>query len=151
MYYGSVKTEFLPSLPGLSPGKLWCNMYCLAKVTLAFLEKDRQVKTCEFQIVIDNEKIVTSNKVKAEAIYLHKLDFGLFVAFDWTMEIEIINPNADSDCEMGYRDRKNGYYDKWYHYNRGDSGKAYDAGVKKCIEEGSAGDNLVFIEAFQPF
>jgi hypothetical protein len=32
------------------------------------------------------------------------------------------------DFENGQKDKKAGYYDKWYRWNRKDDGKAYDDG-----------------------
>ena len=37
-----------------------------------------------------------------------------------------------TDEQKGYTDRKAGYYDKWYRYNRADDGAAYDAGVMRA-------------------
>ena len=48
---------------------------------------------------------------------------------------------VEKDIVSGYNDRIVGYYDKWYRYNRQDSGRAYDKGVmlatksKKCVDE----------------
>lgn len=48
---------------------------------------------------------------------------------------------AKKDIENGFKDRKVGYYDKWYRYSRADEGRAYDEGVKlalsckDCVEE----------------
>lgn len=40
------------------------------------------------------------------------------------------NASYDADFKAGQRDKKAGYYDKWYRYNRRDDGEAYDAGFK---------------------
>ena len=37
---------------------------------------------------------------------------------------------ARKDIKKGYLDRKTGYYDKWYRYNRADEGRAYDLDSK---------------------
>ena len=39
---------------------------------------------------------------------------------------------AKKDEAAGYRDRKAGYYDKWYRYNRDDNGAAYDKGCVRA-------------------
>lgn len=49
------------------------------------------------------------------------------------------------DESYGYRDRKAGYYDKWYRYNRRDGGEAYDRGQKRAVRDG-APERVVFIE-----
>jgi len=46
----------------------------------------------------------------------------------------------EKDRRQGYKERKAGYYDKWYRYNRMDDGAAYDDGVKMAIDE--MGDNI---------
>lgn len=40
---------------------------------------------------------------------------------------------ATKDFINGYNERMVGYYDKWYRYNHADEGRAYDAGVKRAI------------------
>ena len=35
-----------------------------------------------------------------------------------------------NDFKAGQREKKAGYYDKWYRYNRKDDGAAYDDGFK---------------------
>lgn len=42
---------------------------------------------------------------------------------------------AEKDFLNGYKDRKVGYYDKWYRYSRLDEGRAYDLGVKEALKE----------------
>ena len=39
---------------------------------------------------------------------------------------------AQSDEDIGYRDRMAGFYDKWYRYHHSDNGAAYDKGVKRA-------------------
>ena len=53
---------------------------------------------------------------------------------------------AKKDMAAGYRDRKAGYYDKWYRYNRPDDGAAYDAGCVKAVNEGNVPDFFHIIE-----
>jgi hypothetical protein len=44
-----------------------------------------------------------------------------------------INQTNVNDFNCGKRDKKGGYYDKWYRYNRKDDGAAYDAGFKSIV------------------
>lgn len=53
---------------------------------------------------------------------------------------------AKKDEAAGYRDRKAGYYDKWYRYNRADNGAAYDKGCVRAVNEGKCADDFVLIE-----
>lgn len=48
---------------------------------------------------------------------------------------KITSANYEKDKQRGYEDRKIGYYDKWYRYNRLDEGKAYDEGVRLALKE----------------
>lgn len=41
-----------------------------------------------------------------------------------------MNQTNVNDFNSGKSDKKAGFYDKWYRYNRQDSGAAYDAGFK---------------------
>ena len=41
-----------------------------------------------------------------------------------------INQTNVNDFNSGKNDKKGGFYDKWYRYNRKDSGAAYDEGFK---------------------
>ncbi len=52
---------------------------------------------------------------------------------------------AAKDEAAGYRDRKAGYYDKWYRYNRLDDGAAYDKGVVRAVNEGNVPDDFTVI------
>lgn len=40
-----------------------------------------------------------------------------------------------SDYRMGYQDRMNHIYDKWYRYNRADDGAEYDRGVALFLNQ----------------
>jgi hypothetical protein len=40
-----------------------------------------------------------------------------------------------TDEQIGFNDRKAGYYDKWYRYNRADSGAAYDKGCTRAAAD----------------
>lgn len=53
---------------------------------------------------------------------------------------------AKKDEAAGYRDRKAGYYDKWYRYNRADNGAAYDRGCVRAVNEGKCTDDFCLIE-----
>jgi len=50
-----------------------------------------------------------------------------------------------ADYNAGKRDRKAGYYDKWYRWNRSDNGYAYDEGTKDAVLEG-CGEDFSIIE-----
>ena len=50
------------------------------------------------------------------------------------------------DEERGFKDRMNGYYDKWYRYNRRDEGAAYDKGVQRAVESGKCKGDVFIIE-----
>lgn len=50
------------------------------------------------------------------------------------------------DIEKGYKERKSGYYDKWYRYSRADEGAAYDAGVRLASEESGCSEEFHIIE-----
>ena len=50
------------------------------------------------------------------------------------------------DFQAGRRERIAGYYDKWYRYNRKDSGAAYDDGCKAAVESGKAKADVHIIE-----
>ena len=52
-----------------------------------------------------------------------------------------------SDEKKGYQDRKAGYYDKWYRYNRQDNGAAYDKGCLKAVNAGKCPEYFTLIEA----
>lgn len=41
-----------------------------------------------------------------------------------------MNQTNVNDFNSGKRDKKAGYYDKWYRYNRKDDGQAYDNGFR---------------------
>ena len=41
-----------------------------------------------------------------------------------------------TDEQRGYSDRVNGYYDKWYRYNRQDDGAEYDRGCRRARDSG---------------
>ena len=43
----------------------------------------------------------------------------------------MINQTTVNDFNAGKRDKRSGYYDKWYRYNRKDDGAAYDAGFSE--------------------
>ena len=51
-----------------------------------------------------------------------------------------------SDEKRGYSDRKAGYYDKWYRYNRADDGAEYDRGVRRAVD-GKCPEHFTLIEA----
>lgn len=71
----------------------------------------------------------------------------------WTLYGEAYKKNkaetAKKDEAAGYRDRKAGYYDKWYRYNRDDDGAAYDKGCVRAVNEGKCADNFVLIECVE--
>ena len=50
------------------------------------------------------------------------------------LDVEYLK-TLEKDIKAGYHDRKVGYYDKWYRYNRYDEGRGYDAGVRMAVEE----------------
>ena len=50
------------------------------------------------------------------------------------------------DITAGYKERKAGYYDKWYRYARADEGAAYDAGVRLAAEESECSEEFHIIE-----
>lgn len=56
---------------------------------------------------------------------------------------------AQKDEAAGYRDRKAGYYDKWYRYNRADNGAAYDRGCVRAVNEGKCADDFQIIECME--
>lgn len=56
---------------------------------------------------------------------------------------------AKKDEAAGYRDRKAGYYDKWYRYNRADNGAAYDSGCVRAVNEGKCADDFHNIECME--
>lgn len=60
------------------------------------------------------------------------------------VEVEV-DDTSNQDFEKGFRDRMAGYYDKWYRYNRQDSGQAYDRGVESAVETGRALPSCVII------
>jgi len=51
------------------------------------------------------------------------------------------------DEKRGYSDRKAGFYDKWFRYNRPDDGASYDIGCKKAVETGKCPDYFTLIES----
>lgn len=53
---------------------------------------------------------------------------------------------AEHDIQNGYKERKVGWYDKWYRYSRADEGRAYDEGVRMAVESGKAPDEYNIIE-----
>jgi uncharacterized protein with NRDE domain len=55
-----------------------------------------------------------------------------------------IQTQTYDDAYFGYNDAMSGYYDKWYRYNRKDSGKRYDDGIQAAIKQGAV--ILHFIE-----
>lgn len=55
--------------------------------------------------------------------------------------------NSMTDEQKGYADRLAGYYDKWYRYNRSDSGAAYDRGVVQAVNTGKCPMQFTLIEA----
>ena len=53
-----------------------------------------------------------------------------------------------NDFIHGYKDRINGYYDKWYRYNRQDDGAEYDRGCVQAISDGAVTtDQFTLIES----
>lgn len=56
---------------------------------------------------------------------------------------------AKKDELAGYLDRKAGYYDKWYRYNRADNGAAYDRGCVRAVNEGKCSDHFTIIECME--
>lgn len=54
--------------------------------------------------------------------------------------------NESKDFINGYWDRLNGFYDKWYRYNRADGGAEYDRGCMKAIETQKCPDHFALIE-----
>lgn len=54
-----------------------------------------------------------------------------------------------ADEHQGYNDRINGFYDKWYRYNRTDEGAAYDRGCAKAVSTGLCPEEFTLIEANQ--
>ena len=55
-----------------------------------------------------------------------------------------------TDEERGYKDRKAGFYDKWYRYNRADDGAAYDKGCARAVASGKCPDHFTLIGACEP-
>ncbi len=53
---------------------------------------------------------------------------------------------AKRDIQTGYKDRKAGYYDKWYRYLRADEGRAYDEGVKAALKDPACKEEMHIIE-----
>ena len=53
---------------------------------------------------------------------------------------------AKHDLLAGYKERRVGYYDKWYRYSRADEGRAYDAGVRLAVSEESTPSEMHIIE-----
>lgn len=51
----------------------------------------------------------------------------------------------EKDRKAGYNDRMNGYYDKWYRYNRSDSGAAYDRGQQEASNNEKCAEDVEFI------
>jgi hypothetical protein len=52
------------------------------------------------------------------------------------------------DETQGRKDRKAGFYDKWYRYNRTDDGAAYDRGCVSAVNSGTCPvDRFTLIEA----
>ncbi len=58
----------------------------------------------------------------------------------------IVKKTARQDEEQGYKDRKAGFYDKWYRYNRQDDGAAYDRGCVRAVNEGKCIAECIIIE-----
>ena len=53
-----------------------------------------------------------------------------------------------NDFILGYKDRMNGYYDKWYRYNRADDGAEYDRGCVQAIDDGAVKtEQFILIES----
>lgn len=52
-----------------------------------------------------------------------------------------------TDEQRGYNDRKAGFYDKWYRYNRADDGAAYDRGCVKAVDSGKCPEHFTLIES----
>lgn len=48
-----------------------------------------------------------------------------------------------NDFNAGKKDKKAGYYDKWYRYNRTDDGKAYDDGFKSVETKNKYGVTII--------
>ena len=53
---------------------------------------------------------------------------------------------AERDMNAGKSDCKSGYYDKWYRYNRKDSGEAYDYGFKIGMDAAPPESGIEIIE-----
>ena len=51
-----------------------------------------------------------------------------------------------NDTQRGYADRKAGFYDKWFRYNRNDDGAAYDAGCVQAVNSGKCPNHFTLIE-----
>lgn len=63
---------------------------------------------------------------------------------DFTKREVTLIPN-EKDIEIGYKDRLNGFYDKWYRYNRVDEGAAYDEGCKMAVDSGKCPNHFTLI------
>ena len=54
---------------------------------------------------------------------------------------------ALEDIETGYRDRKRGFVDDWFIYNRADNGTAYTLGVERAMKDEDCVGELRVLEA----
>jgi hypothetical protein len=75
---------------------------------------------------------------------LTEQEFNRFCDLNSKLEsIKLKTRTAKSDIEQGQCDKKAGYYDKWYRYNRIDDGKAYDKGFNSVECEKIDGVSIV--------
>lgn len=51
------------------------------------------------------------------------------------------------DYKAGQADARFGIYDKWYRYNHGDSGSAYDKGWRSVPDKDKKWENLTILNA----
>lgn len=87
-----------------------------------------------------NDEVVT-----CESKGYFVMDIGMASMFH-AHEIVSFPSVEKKDEEAGYNDRVNGYYDKWYRYNRRDNGAAYDRGCVKAVDGGLCSDEFTLIE-----
>jgi len=57
-----------------------------------------------------------------------------------------MNSTAKKDEKRGYSDRKAGFCDKWFRYNRQDDGAAYDRGCLRAVDSGKCPEYFTLIE-----
>jgi hypothetical protein len=71
-------------------------------------------------------------------------EFNRFSDLNSKLEkVSLTNKTIKQDIEKGKADKKAGYYDKWYRYNRNDEGTAYDEGFNSVICEKIEGVTVI--------